>query len=168
MVKNYIAWLCNRVTLDKTKYSRLASLLFATSFDWPGRIPLDANRANDGLQLRYEYYDETGDNIDDILSDCSVLEMMVALAERMDGIMGEPGESQYGEWFAEMLKNLGLDKQTNRYFDANEVERILENMMYRDIKYSGKGGLFPLRNAVEDQRYLSLWDQMSCYINEKF
>ena len=67
MVKNYIAWLCDRVTLDKTKYSRLASLLFATSFDWPGRIPLDANRANDGLQLRYEYYDETGDNISKLI-----------------------------------------------------------------------------------------------------
>ena len=168
MIKSYIGWLCDKVALDQTRYSRLAATLFATPFDWPGKIPLDSNRASDGLQLRYEYQMETGNIVGDISSDCSVLEMMVALSERIDGIVGEPGEEHFNKWFMEMLMNLGLDNETNRYFNSTEVGYVLKDCMSRRIDFDGSGGLFPLRYPTEDQRDLSIWDQMSCYLNENY
>ena len=100
--------------------------------------------------------------------DCNVLEMLVAFAERIDAIMGEPGEMHYDIWFATMLDNLGLLGQTDDYFDEPLVSEIISRWMHRDIDYYGEGGLFPVEHSEEDQRDLSIWDQMSCYMNENY
>ena len=168
MIVNYIEWLCGRVSLDLSRYGKLAHTLFSTSFEWPCKIPLDANRASDGIELRYEYQEEACRDVGGVLEDCSVLEMMVALSERIDGIIGEPGEINYSKWFMEMLRNLDLDNETDRFFNSVEVDYILRDFMLRRIDFDGSGGLFPLRFPTEDQRSLSIWDQMSCYINENY
>lgn len=134
-------------------------------FEWPCTIPMDENRARDGEMLRCYFEDETG-NPCKVDSNCSVLEMLVGLSERIDDIMGEPGEQHYDRWFHEMLHNLELDAEMDDEFNPQEVYMIVKNFMTRNIDYNGVGGLFPLRNSYEDQRYLSLWDQMSCYMNE--
>ena len=127
---------------------------------------MDENRANDGTMLRYYYEEETGTKLTDDRSRCSVLEMMVGFSERIDGIMGEPGEDHRDWWFHEMLRNLDLEKEHDRAFDLAETTTTIKNFMRRNIQWNGTGGIFPLNNAHEDQRELSLWDQMSCYMNE--
>lgn len=164
----YLMWLCDMVGLDTKKYKRLASTLYRMPFTWPGDIPMDRNRAQDGAMLRYYYNQETG-NVppsDDV--DCSVLEMLVALAERMDSLIGEPGITQYDVWFKEIISNLELDGETDEFFREDEVREVIHNVMDREIDFDGSGGLFPLRHPYEDQRELSIWDQMSCYINERY
>lgn len=151
-----------------TKYSRLASTLYFIDFEWPGTIRMDANRASDGVMLRYYYEEETGAQAPDPGSDCSMLEMLVGFAERIDDIMGEPGEQHYDRWFHEMLRNSELDAEMDCEYNRNEVIQIALNIMRRNIGYDGTGGLFPLNRPFEDQRCLSLWDQMSCYMNEKY
>ena len=164
----YLLWLCDRVGLDTKKYKRLASTLYRMPFKWPGDIPMDRNRAQDGVMLRYYYNQETG-NVppsDDV--NCSVLEMLVALAERMDSLIGEPGITQYDVWFKEIISNLELDGETDEFFREEEVRDIIRNAMTRNIDYDGLGGFFPLRHPYEDQRDLSIWTQMSYYINERY
>ena len=164
----YLMWLCNRVGLDTKKYKRLASALYRMPFEWPGSIPMDSNRAQDGVMLRYYYNQETGNTPPSDDLGCSVLEMLVALAERMDSIIGEPGIIQYDVWFGIFMANLELYDETDEFFREGEVKEVVSNMMHREIDYDGIGGLFPLARPYEDQRDLSIWDQMSCYINERY
>lgn len=154
--------------LDLGNYMRLASFLYRKPFVWSGRIPTDANRASDGVILRYTFESETGLLPPDMRLDCNVLEMLVAFAERIDAIMGEPGEIHYDIWFSTMIGNLGLLDLTNDRFDERIADDIVNRWMHRDIGYGGEGGIFPVRQPMEDQRDLSIWDQMSCYMNENY
>lgn len=153
--------------LDLSAYSNLALLMYRTPFIWPCAIHMDENRAGDGVMLRYYFKEETGIPCEEY-SDCSVLEMLVSLSERIDDIAGEPGEQHYYKWFHEMLRNLQLDSEDDENFSAMRASAILNNFMVRNIYPDGAGGLFPLRQPYEDQRELSIWDQMSCYINENY
>ena len=164
----YLKWLCDRVGLSFSRYTNLARYLYRTPFVWSGRIPTDANRASDGVILRYVFEGETRLESPDMRLDCNVLEMLVAFAERIDAIMGEPGEIHYDVWFETMIGNLGLLELTNDDFDERRADEIISRWMHRDIDYSGYGGLFPIRHPMEDQRDLSIWDQMSCYMNENY
>ena len=166
MITSYCKWLCERVGLDLSVYGRLAYCLYSLPFEWPGRIPTDVNRNNDGVMLRYYFETESGVPYPYDNADCSVLEMMVALSERIDDIAGEPGEMHYEYWFHVMLDNLDLLVETNEEFDEDRVTTICRNWMSRNIDPNGYGGAFPLRRPLTDQRNLSIWDQMSCYINE--
>lgn len=168
MITAYCRWLCERVGLDLSLYGRLALCLYSLPFEWPGRIAIDENRSCDGVMLRYYYESATRIPYPYDGRDCSVLEMMVALCERIDDIAGEPGEIHYDYWFSVMLKNLDLLNETNDNFNEDRVKSICMNWMARNIDPDGHGGAFPLMHPMEDQRDLSIWDQMSCYINENY
>ena len=78
--QDYFAWLCELVGADtgNPPYLILAKELHATEFTWCVRN--DDNRASDGLQLRAEY----GNSLGYFDGPCSVLEMLIALARRID------------------------------------------------------------------------------------
>ena len=83
--KEYFEWLCDFVYDDKRmsrglSYNRMFSFLFDTPFHWT--IPMDENRAADGIDLRYRFGREQ--NVSDVIvasylddRECSMLEMMV-------------------------------------------------------------------------------------------
>ena len=102
--RRYFDWMYNRVMGDKYSYRKLLVRLNEIPFIYI--LPMDENRKEDGLDLRYRFGHENGISDKEIanhldISDCSVLEMMVALAIHCEeNIMDDP---EYGDrtskWF---------------------------------------------------------------------
>lgn len=137
-----------------------------------GYIPNDDNRSADGKELRFEFLQTTDYPLHDPYGswfdlDCSMLEMILALARRAaydDEASGSPVE-----WFWRMLHNLELDSYTDDIFEISiqeEVDEVLDRLNHRTYSYDGSGGLFPLHSAKEDQRTVELWTQMQTYLLE--
>lgn len=164
----YFRWLCNAVN-GEDDYRVLNELY---SRDFYALVPMDENRTADGLELRYKYARENGayPNLD---RNCSVLEMMVALSQRIDrNLMTEPdkGDQAY-KWFWEMSSNLGLATYKEDFdseYAPYEISCILDTFLTRTYHYDGEGGLFPLQKPKEDQRKVEIWYQMNAYLMENY
>ena len=117
---SYFEWLCDR-TGDTRKaecpeesFMSLLEIMHQTPF----RVTIqnDINRAQDGIDLRRAFIRENNDVSYVWLNEqsCSMLEMFIALAERMD-MMLEDDDTPYSlEWyFWEMVKNCGLYDYTD-------------------------------------------------------
>ena len=86
----YFDWLCSLINdsqLSNKPYFKLLLYLYDTEFVYV--LPMDGNRYEDGINLRYRFGDENyieGPVIASCLDDkpCSILEMMVALADRCE------------------------------------------------------------------------------------
>ena len=131
-------WLVDKTGLDYREYSELLSTLYSITFRWNGDIPTDKNRASDGVLLREDYLDDVGrfDSFDSQLDmPCNVLEMLIALAIRIDDLVGVPGESHIDTWFQEMVTNLGLSAKTN----PSAIKAIVTSWMSRQFDFTGAG-----------------------------
>lgn len=186
MNEEYFEWLLNLIDIDKDDplgYGMLCSILKDRIF-YP-IIDMDENRWEDGVRYRYDFalIHEQGDPnaaitvadyLDELLGGCSMLEMMIALAEQIHWELEEsPYDACPGKWFEEMLGNLGLDIYTNQELMENEaayfeVEAIVEKLIFRHYHYNGEGGLFPLRDPDEDQRETEIAIQMNRYLMENY
>ena len=172
--KLYFDWLYKLVGGSKgpcSNYYYLMRTLFSIDYYW--LVPNDDNRAEDGKSLRTKFSSETGE-IDDyfLYQCCSVLEMMVGLAHRIEtDITYDPDKSDHtGVWFYEMLDNLGLSDCTDDIWDDQKQEKTMKtimDMMDRNYSFNGFGGLYPLKKPKEDQRNVEIWKQMSAYFIEK-
>jgi hypothetical protein len=143
---------------------RLLKLLYEKEFVWS--VYKDGNRGEDGKDLRYEFIHSTGlRHVDQgwMTLGCSMLEMLIALSRKI----AFNAEGLPRGWFWQMLDNAGLNgfNDRKRYSDE-DVDDILERIIWRTYEYSGDGGLFPLKCAGDDQRRVELWYQMNAYINE--
>lgn len=167
----YFDWLCEHAGVRAHKYKELLTYLHERDFVYS--IPLDGNRAADGIDLRYSFGREK--RIDDpviasYLDDrpCSVLEMMVALAVRCEvHIMYNP---EYGnrtsKWFWEMVKNLGLAKMTDGRFYSKQAKRIVDRFLNREYEPDGTGGLFTVGFDHGDMRSTEIWYQLEWYLDK--
>lgn len=169
--ERYFDWMYARVMGDKYSYRKLLRRLNEIPFIYI--LPMDENRKEDGLYLRYRFGHECGWSDQDIanrldVSDCSVLEMMVALAIRCEeGLMDDPDYGdRTGEWFRDMLGNLGLSGMDDRRYNQQYVDAHIDVFLHRRYDPDGNGGLFRLRHATEDMRNVQIWYQMSWYLNE--
>lgn len=174
----YFEWLCDTVAINEpdNSYFLLAKKLDFMPFLYT--IPMDANRAKDGTDLRGQFESKT--NYKAMYCDdtpCTMLEMLVALAVRINDIMYEDdNHDKTAVWFWEMMTNVGLDIFTDAdYFKAggdSAVEKIVDRIIERKYKKNGKGGLFPLsgcyKNEMSDQRKVQIWYQMQTYLIEKY
>ena len=136
--------------IDTNDYVNILWKLRQTAFRWSEEIPMDANRAADGIELRGRFAEETGHDYrairEYITSECSVLEMMVGLADRMEnGILGDFRlGNRTGLWFWTMVDNLGLlDFDRSRY-DEWAVEDIIDRFLDRQYEPDGTGSLFKI------------------------
>lgn len=175
--QDYFQWLCELVHVDQvdTSYWILAKDLYRKEFY--SLVPHDENRASDGLELREEYMREI--NYPKYISidrECSVLEMLIALARRMDFETGDPydlnnSNDKTAYWFWEMIDNLGLlpycDDDYVDFGGMTQVDGILDEFLERGYSWDGHGGLFPLDSSEEDQRDVEIWYQMNAYLMEK-
>jgi hypothetical protein len=166
--ESYFAFLLQKV--GETEHIRLCKFLYETEFIYPAEIISDANRAADGIELRYEFIVFAGEGVNNVASDerlgellpkpCSVLEMLVALAIRIDrDIMGEPSINNTQFWFRSMLTNIGA------YSDAIGLVRK-RVMHWLNREYDERGSMFRLQHPYRDQRKIGIWEQMSDYVNE--
>lgn len=149
-------------------YRPLFTCLHNTPFHW--RVDDDRNRATDGMYQRNWFYEECGfsNHLFDAKS-CSVLEMLTALAVRMDNeYTGIPGEPDPSGIFMEMLNNLGLlDVPSRNFGKFDGTAEILDKWMNREYEPNGKGGIFPLDHITVDQRIQPIWNQMNSYVTER-
>lgn len=173
MKSTYFNWMCALIGAKKPPYNKYNNLLRTLhQVDFEYILPKDASRLEDGIDLRYHYaYEndipdfEVASGLD--LDKCSVLEMMVALARRIEtDIMGDP---EIGDrtsiWFWDMIKNMGLDIFTDKMYDEETVIDIIDCFLDREYERDGTGGLFYLPNHG-DVRNIDIWYQMQYYLND--
>lgn len=165
----YFRWLTKLIESPRySDYSELLQFLFQEEFRWDFSIPTDSARADDGIDLRLEYFNDSYDPDIDVDENCNVLEMLIAMSIRIErDITGEPGFDHPERWFWQFIDNLELTDETDDYFDENRVINVVGNWMARNIKPDGYGGIFPLKYPPVDQRTAPIWDQMSAYVNEQ-
>lgn len=155
----------------RLSYRKLLKALHEIEFTYT--IPMDGNRAEDGVDLRYRFgYEKSYDNsmISEYLDNrgCSVLEMMIALAVRCEEhIMDDPDiGNRTGQWFWNMIVNLGLDSMNNSKFNRLHVERVIHKFLDRKYCRNGSGGLFKVNYSRHDLRTVEIWYQMCWFLEE--
>lgn len=170
----YFDWICSLVSDSKpdkrASYKRL--LLYLNSIIFTYTIPMDGNRYEDGINLRYRFGYEHGIEdsiIASYLDDCpcSVLEMMVALAFRCEEhIMFNPSKGMRpGRWFWEMIHNLGLSEMKDSRFDERYVDGCINRFLDREYTHDGEGGLVYIPNSKYDMRTTEIWYQMMRFLS---
>ena len=174
LINEYFEWLYNLVCSDDRykSYRKLCMFLFDT--DFYSVLPMDENRYSDGISIRYRFGDEcdypgsmVASQIDQ--RPCSVFEMMVALALRMEEDIAY--EERYGDrtgyWFRSMLQSLGLIDEFDGRFDKDRAQHIIDKFLERMYQPNGKGGLFTVNNVPEkDLRDVEIWCQANWYLIE--
>lgn len=146
------------------KYKKMLHKMHQTEFFWT--FSKDKNRAIDGIRLRrktgYDRYERED-------FPCSVLEMLAALAIRIDNeYIGDTEEKHPGPIFWEMICNLGLNLCSDKKYEEEEVEFILNRWLNRRYDPDGNCGIFPLKHPRKDMRYEEIWSQMLSYISENY
>lgn len=171
--EDYFYWLCGIIHADDPDCSffYLMEQLFNHEFYWS--VYNDDNRASDGELLRDDFLSQSGySDSDAIGGPCTVLEMLVALACRIDEeIMWKPNENRTVVWFWEMIENLGLDGYDDDHVcpgDAQMIHYILDRWLSRKFRSDGVGSIFPLRGSSEDLRKVEIWYQMNFYFLHKY
>lgn len=171
IINDYFEWLWNFTKCRGHSQNRkIITLLHNIEFRYS--IPMDANREEDGIDLRYRFITEVGipKNYQEVYGyldgPCSVLEMMIALAIRCEeSIMDDPDiGDRTSEWFWLMMKNLGLDYMSDRKFDRDIAEEKISIFLDRKYKRNGEGGLFVV-NGRRDLRKVEIWYQMCWYLD---
>ena len=167
----YFEWIfglvCGKRYAKNLSYRKLLMHMHKTEFIY--FIPKDANRLEDGLDLRYRFTLAIDDNyaLEYLDDPCSVLEMMVALAIRCEeNIMDDPNVGdRTGQWFWGMVVNLGLGSMTDDMFDKQIVDDILYRFLYREYEPNGEGGLFTIKDCEKDLRKVEIWYQLCWYLD---
>lgn len=165
----YLKWLYSQVGNVKLKnpartYWKLIRQLYTKEFVWI--IPNDDNRLADGRDLRDEFVEKSDlYDVDPIWMSlgCSMLEMLIGLSRRLSFEDDQPAD----EWFWHLLGNLNLHELSDDIkFDLEDVDEILDEVIWRTYDPDGHGGLFPLKDPEEDQREVEIWYQLSAYLLE--
>lgn len=161
MREDYFRWLMDRVDFRRRGYDTLMRELYSIPF--VTHLYRDENRVADANALYLEY---TGL---DIPREVSVLEILVSLAIRIDSeYIGDPSEPDPEGIFWEMCCNLGLERYTNKRFNREAVDAIIDCWISRDFDYDGEGSVFPLKHPTTDQRDVELWVQAQGYLSENY
>lgn len=171
--EEYFTWLYSQIASAKLKnpsrtYWFLVRQLYTKEFIW--LVPNDDNRLEDGRELRREFL-ESCDIYDPdpewLGLGCSMFEMLLALSRRLSfEAEGEPRD-----WFWHLIDTVDLFEYNDRVYKESskeEVDEVLDRIIWRRYSPNGHGGLFPLRNSAKDQRDVELWYQASAYLIELF
>lgn len=173
IIDEYFEWLsyvvCGEQYEGGVSYRKLLTHLHEVEFTYI--LPMDENRAGNGINLRYRWaldIDEDTDYILDVLDGpCSVLEMMVALALHCEeNIMDDPKYgNRTGQWFWGMVNNLGLGAMYDKLYDERYVDEVITRFLNREYERDGRGGLFTIKNCKYDLRDVEIWHQLSWYLS---
>lgn len=159
MEEKYFRWLLNYLG-DCSNYTKLLKHLYL--IDYVCTIPLDKNRAEDGINLRSTFCN----NYIFKNSNCSMLELLIGIAIRIENdFMATEYCDRTSKWFWSMIESLGLNLYTNDNYSEEKVDQIIFRFLNHQYLPNGRGSLFYVpRNGV-DFRNLQLWDQMNYWLN---
>lgn len=179
--ETYIQWLYSLVGLNQPEYNhywRIIRRLFRREYYY--LVNNDVNRFEDGMMLRDRFCSEYNYNVDMFTRyvdfPCTVLEMLVAFAERIDQeIMWDPEMgNRTAQWFWQMIWNLGIDpiRYSDEYFDQDcllNFEQKLDVVLSRKYKKDGLGSFFPMKSSYQKNfQKVELWYQMQFWMEENF
>lgn len=170
----YFEWMyqlvCNDKYARRSTHRKLLCTLHSIDFDYI--MPMDANRAKDGVNLRLRFGYECGYNeqlTEAYLTDeCSILEMLIALSLKCEEhIMYDPEVGdRLGQWFWGMIVSLGLGAMNDKDFDRDYTHMVIGRFLNREYEPNGAGGLFTVDNPKRDMRDVEIWSQMCWYLND--
>lgn len=163
MRERYFHWLLKYIgngVFRRDSYFELLEYLFNTEYCWS--IPMDENRAADGIDLRHRFVMECNENQEDsyiyLSGPASVLEVLIALSIRMEQIArGTIDLSKSGQWFWGMIKNLNILDCYDGNFDYGKVKYFLGEWFNEDSKI----GIFPYGKG-------EIWAQAMEFLSDKF
>ena len=172
--EEYFQWIVSGINnpeyIDVPIYSKLLSLLHSVKFE--PILPMDSNRAANGMMLRYHFKCATGCyseaemlGVTNIPDGCTMLELMLSLCVNIEDTMSN---SDYGNrtalWFVYMLRSMGLENCTDDQIDYNYALSVINRVNYRAYEPDGRGGLFTIPNSSTDLRQEELWFQANRFM----
>lgn len=165
----YFEWLKNEV--KGTYYDELLLKLYSLPFAVP-EDDMNHSRMMDGLKLRDIYERECHNRHTAPNMPCTFLEMLVALAKRLDDAVMY--EAKFGDrsvdWFWMFIENMGMSDATNEHWNIH-WDRYVYNryckIMKRLYAPTGKGGMFVITDRPDqDMREYDIWHQMMWWCSE--
>ena len=145
------------------------------TYDFHYYVPMDQNRIVDVIDhLRRPFW---GDDAVYHIGQVKVLEILVALAIRVEEHIEDEDMPSRDDLFHEMLENLGLLAYSDDVLNgprsvkaASKVSGILHDFVKRKYDANGRGGIFPLMDPPfdSDLREVDLWYQAMWYICERY
>lgn len=173
---DYVEWLKNLISNDgkmEYAYSDLLNYLYQYKLNYTElmKIPMDLNRADDGVYLRYRFAKEYGYTNEEIRygikENCSMLEFLVALSVKIEeNIMTDPVYgNRISDWFWNMITSLGLGTMDDFAFSSMRCDKILKRFEERRYKANGRGGLFTIDNPKCDMTSIEIWRQANTFVN---
>lgn len=181
LMTEYYNWLCERMSINPREngIESVCSMLMVSPF--VAVLKDDENLIESALYLRRTFVrgcdQEQKREFYHSLKDCSVLEIMSVLLEKMSYMLLENplASSDQGALFFELLDNLELGWINDRSFSANPdvcseyIEDAVSIFVNRDYDDDGQnGGMFPLENPRSDAREMGLYQQMDEYLIERY
>lgn len=172
----YLNWITGAIDDDRRWRVRTHQKLIHRMHRTPFAVKdqNDQPRENDGYDLRWRFIWENDYPIDYAITvpdvpegQCSVLEMMTALALRADENFTKSSSSSVPTFFWDMVKSMGLLGETDNMYDDENVKHHLYIFNSRTYEPNGHGGLFMFRNTEEDMRNISIWDQLCRWVNKE-
>lgn len=173
-IRDYFLWLVNIVEVEGSEHycTEFLWTLYRREFYWS--VPNDENRAEDGKKLREAYFRDN-QLVDTGYLDgpCSVLELLIGLAYRIDFILMDlDNEERVHKWFWEMIDNLKLEQCSDEdpYIKekTSKNNKLISTFLDRRYNRFGNGGIFPLKHYTSDQREVEIWYQMMAYLDENY
>lgn len=170
---DYLKWLeryvYGTVTFKPTKsHSLLFETLYGIKFRVSPRTKNDSNRCEDGLAIRSLFIDATNYDGTFYTGKCTVLELFVALADRMNYQVEKNHGTRY--WFESMMDNMGILYNDQILIDepshVYDIETIIGLWISKKYSSDGVGSPFPIKNDKIDHRQMEIWYQMMGYISE--
>jgi hypothetical protein len=163
----YLEWLSAQITPNRPRnFEELFYQLSQKEFFYV--LAEDNSRIQDVHELRHACFREFDVKpyvTTDVLGPVSVLEVMVALSKRL----AYQTDSDAGQWAWQLMINLQLDRYSGRISRrlAEEIDGMLDRLIWRQYQPDGVGGFFPLAWPQRDQTDVELWYQMSAYLEEQ-
>lgn len=163
MKERYFHWLLKFIGngfCRKNSYFELLEYLFNTEYCWS--IPMDENRAVDGIDLRHRFVVECDEDQEAsyvyLSGPASVLEVLIALSIRMEyTARGSIDLGKAGQWFWGMIKCLSIFDCYDGNFDEEKVQYFLEGWMDSESEIS----IFPTSEG-------ELWNQAMKFLSDIF
>lgn len=163
MVDGFVLWLSHWVCTDDeiSDYSMLLNDL--NSFPFIYILERDRDRLVDAEEQRCEFADFLNCHDLSFSSGPSILEVLVALARKLDMSIGYESSSPR-RWFHYMIRSLGLLGFRNEGYNADDVRAILYMFVNRDYGSDGDGGCCYYPCGL-DLREVDIWYQWMYYLN---
>ena len=172
-VYDYFEWLLEKIDDPVAEnHTELLKDLHNIPFRW--KLHRDEFRAYDGINLRPMYMKEKGITDNGYIfteyrdTECSMLEMMIALAEYFSYDVIGASYKTTAQWFWSMANNLGLLEATDYNYSPEYVRDKIRVFTDRAYAKNGEGGMFPLKHPSKDQRTVEIWYQLSEWFKENY